>query len=50
VASFSIYVHSAPGFVFDESTTRSLIFRGRELKNSIQVSDNAVREFVDLLV
>ncbi|XP_059438739.1 glycosyltransferase BC10 [Corylus avellana] len=37
VATFSIYVHSAPGFVFDESTTRSLIFRGRELKNSIQV-------------
>lgn len=37
VARFSIYVHSAPGFVFDESTTKSPFFRGRELKNSIQV-------------
>ncbi|XP_022133017.1 uncharacterized protein LOC111005712 [Momordica charantia] len=37
VASFSIYVHSAPGFVFDESTTRSHFFFGRQLRNSIQV-------------
>lgn len=36
-ANFSIYVHSKPGFVFDESTTRSPLFYGRQLKNSIQV-------------
>uniref|UniRef100_A0A7N0TP42 Core-2/I-branching beta-1,6-N-acetylglucosaminyltransferase family protein n=1 Tax=Kalanchoe fedtschenkoi TaxID=63787 RepID=A0A7N0TP42_KALFE len=35
--TFSIYVHSEPGFAFDESTTRSPFFYGRELKNSIQV-------------
>ncbi|CAM8903166.1 hypothetical protein QQ045_012167 [Rhodiola kirilowii] len=35
--TFSIYVHSEPGFAFDESTTRSSCFYGRELKNSIQV-------------
>ncbi|KAJ7967729.1 Core-2/I-branching beta-1,6-N-acetylglucosaminyltransferase family protein [Quillaja saponaria] len=37
VANFSIYIHSAPGFVFDESTTRSHFFYGRQLSNSIQV-------------
>lgn len=37
VANFSIYVHSAPGFAFDESTTRSHYFYGRQLSNSIQV-------------
>ncbi|XP_022949942.1 uncharacterized protein LOC111453184 [Cucurbita moschata] len=37
VANFSIYIHSAPGFVFDESTTRSHFFFGRQLENSIQV-------------
>ncbi|KAM5580585.1 glycosyltransferase BC10-like [Rosa sericea] len=36
-AKFSIYVHSEPGFVFDESTTRSAFFFGRQLNNSIQV-------------
>ncbi|KAK9268171.1 hypothetical protein L1049_010613 [Liquidambar formosana] len=36
-ANFSIYIHSEPGFVFDESTTRSHLFYGRQLKNSIQV-------------
>lgn len=35
--NFSIYIHSEPGFVFDESTTRSHVFYGRQLKNSIQV-------------
>uniref|UniRef100_A0A6M2F8Y3 Uncharacterized protein n=1 Tax=Populus davidiana TaxID=266767 RepID=A0A6M2F8Y3_9ROSI len=35
--NFSIYVHSEPGFEFDESTTRSRFFYGRQLKNSIQV-------------
>lgn len=35
--NFSIYIHSAPGFVFDESTTRSHFFYGRQLTNSIQV-------------
>lgn len=37
VENFSIYIHSAPGFVFDESTTRSKFFYGRQLSNSIQV-------------
>lgn len=37
VANFSIYVHSAPGFAFNESTSRSTFFRDRQLKNSIQV-------------
>lgn len=35
--NFSIYVHSEPGFEFDESTTRSRFFYGRQLKSSIQV-------------
>lgn len=35
--NFSIHVHSEPGFEFDESTTRSRFFYGRQLKNSIQV-------------
>ncbi|KAK7303339.1 hypothetical protein RJT34_14242 [Clitoria ternatea] len=38
VSRFSIYVHSAPGFVLDESTTRSRFFYARQLTNSIQVS------------
>ncbi|XP_043808520.1 glycosyltransferase BC10 isoform X3 [Manihot esculenta] len=37
VSNFSIFIHSAPGFEFDESTTRSHFFYGRQLKNSIQV-------------
>ncbi|GFP85082.1 hypothetical protein PHJA_000652000 [Phtheirospermum japonicum] len=37
-AKFSIYVHSEPGFVFDESTTRSPSFFNRQLKNSIKVA------------
>lgn len=36
---FSIYVHSSPGFVFDESTTRSPFLFGRQIENSIQVID-----------
>lgn len=36
-SSYSIYIHSEPGFVFDESTTRSPIFFGRQLSNSIEV-------------
>lgn len=35
--NFSIYIHSAPGFLFDKSTTRSHFFYGRQLPNSIQV-------------
>ncbi|CAK9137257.1 unnamed protein product [Ilex paraguariensis] len=38
VANFSIYVHSEPGFVFDESTTRSAFFYDRQLENSIEVA------------
>lgn len=44
VANFSIYIHSAPGFVFDDSTAKSPFFRGRELKNSIQVIDIEARK------
>ncbi|WOH11474.1 hypothetical protein DCAR_0830961 [Daucus carota subsp. sativus] len=36
-ANFSIYIHSEPGFVFDESTTRSAFFYNRQLSNSIKV-------------
>ncbi|KAK4744219.1 hypothetical protein SAY87_010531 [Trapa incisa] len=36
-ANFSIYVHSEPDFVLDESTTRSRFFYNRQLRNSIQV-------------
>ncbi|KAK7245894.1 hypothetical protein RIF29_40748 [Crotalaria pallida] len=38
VSRFSVYVHSAPGFVLDDSTTRSHFFKSRQLTNSIQVS------------
>ncbi|CAH2048002.1 unnamed protein product [Thlaspi arvense] len=34
--NFSVYVHSVPGFVFDEGTTRSQFFHNRQLKNSIE--------------
>ncbi|KAF7150136.1 hypothetical protein RHSIM_Rhsim02G0105700 [Rhododendron simsii] len=37
VANFSIHVHSEPGFVFDESTTRSAFFYNRQLTDSIKV-------------
>ncbi|XAR53806.1 hypothetical protein NMG60_11022491 [Bertholletia excelsa] len=36
-ANFSIYVHSEPGFVFDESTTRSAFFYNRQITNGIKV-------------
>ncbi|KAL8469088.1 hypothetical protein ACS0TY_032069 [Phlomoides rotata] len=36
--NFSIYIHSEPGFVFDKSTTRSTLFLGRQLRNSIKVA------------
>ncbi|XP_010476143.1 PREDICTED: uncharacterized protein LOC104755457 [Camelina sativa] len=36
-ANFSIYVHSLPGFVFNEDTTRSKYFYNRQLNNSIKV-------------
>ncbi|XP_019424675.1 PREDICTED: uncharacterized protein LOC109333611 isoform X3 [Lupinus angustifolius] len=38
VSKFSIYVHSTPGFVLDDSTTRSRFFKARQINNSIQVS------------
>ncbi|XP_059662546.1 glycosyltransferase BC10-like [Cornus florida] len=37
VTNFSIYIHSEPGFVFDETTTRSPFFYDRQLINSIKV-------------
>ncbi|XP_058101271.1 glycosyltransferase BC10-like isoform X2 [Magnolia sinica] len=36
--SFSIYIHSKPGIVFDESTTRCTFFQGRQLSKSVQVA------------
>jgi len=36
-ANLSIYIHSEPRFVFDETTTSSAFFYGRQLINSIQV-------------
>ncbi|XP_050245965.1 glycosyltransferase BC10-like [Quercus robur] len=36
-ANLSIYIHSEPRFVFDETTTSSAFFYGRQLTNSIQV-------------
>ncbi|KAL6002057.1 hypothetical protein ACLOJK_037505 [Asimina triloba] len=35
--TFSVYIHSKPGFVFDESTTRCPLFYGRQLSRSIEV-------------
>ncbi|XP_070023642.1 glycosyltransferase BC10-like [Nicotiana tabacum] len=35
---FSIYIHSEPGFVFNESTTRPSFFHDRQLNNSIKVA------------
>ena len=37
-ANYSVYVHSVPGFVFNEETTRSEYFYNRQLNNSIKVS------------
>lgn len=37
-ANFSIYIHSAPGFVFDELTTKSKFFYGRQLRGSVRVA------------
>lgn len=37
--NFTIYIHSKPGFVFDESVTRSAFFYNRQLKNSVEVTN-----------
>ncbi|KAH0469245.1 hypothetical protein IEQ34_002477 [Dendrobium chrysotoxum] len=34
---FSIYVHSRPGFLFNQAKTKSRYFYGRQVNNSIQV-------------
>ncbi|CAI0550886.1 unnamed protein product [Linum tenue] len=34
---FSVYVHSGPGFVLNETTTDSEFFHGRQLNKSVQV-------------
>ena len=44
VPNFSIYIHSAPGFLFDESTSRSHFFYDRQLTNSIQVIDYSLKK------
>ncbi|KAG2300965.1 hypothetical protein Bca52824_037437 [Brassica carinata] len=36
-ANFSVYIHSRPGFVFNEETTRSQYFYNRQLNHSIKV-------------
>lgn len=41
-AKFSIYIHSEPGFLFDESTTRSALFFNRQLGNSIKVTHHII--------
>ncbi|XP_059624414.1 glycosyltransferase BC10-like isoform X2 [Cornus florida] len=38
VANFSVHIHSEPGFMFDETTTRSPFFYNRQLSNSIKVA------------
>ncbi|GAA0151827.1 transferase [Lithospermum erythrorhizon] len=38
LSNYSIYVHSEPGFVFNQSTTRSSFFHNRQLVNSIKVA------------
>ncbi|KAI6672785.1 hypothetical protein NL676_000691 [Syzygium grande] len=38
VKNFSIYIHSEPGFVFNESTSMSPFFYGCQLKDSIKVA------------
>ncbi|XP_027087819.1 uncharacterized protein LOC113783286 [Coffea eugenioides] len=38
VGNFSVYIHAEPGFVFDESTTKTSFFYNRQLKNSIKVA------------
>ncbi|KAG9139005.1 hypothetical protein Leryth_025323 [Lithospermum erythrorhizon] len=38
LSNYSIYVHSEPGFVFNQSTTRSTFFHNRQLVNSIKVA------------
>lgn len=37
VEKFSVYIHSTPGFVFDESTTKCAFFYGRQLSESVEV-------------
>lgn len=34
---FSVYIHSRPGFVFDESSTKCAFFYGRQLSKSVEV-------------
>jgi hypothetical protein len=34
---FSVYVHSAPGFVLDRATTGSRYFHGRQLARPVKV-------------
>lgn len=34
---FSVYVHSAPGFVLDRTTTGSPYFYGRQLARAVKV-------------
>ncbi|KAK4759889.1 hypothetical protein SAY87_023020 [Trapa incisa] len=35
--SFSVFVHSRPGFLFNKATTRSLYFFNRQVNDSIQI-------------
>lgn len=35
--SFSVFVHSRPGFLFNKATTRSPYFLNRQVNDSIQV-------------
>ncbi|GJX94450.1 glycosyl transferase, family 14 protein, partial [Tanacetum coccineum] len=35
--NFTIYIHSKPGILFDESVTKSAFFYNRQLRNSVEV-------------
>nr|KAJ0219502.1 hypothetical protein LSAT_V11C300122180 [Lactuca sativa] len=49
-ANYSIYAHSEPGFIFDETTTRSSFFYNRQLSNSIKViKDSSLYFFPNVL-
>ncbi|XP_048138164.1 glycosyltransferase BC10-like isoform X2 [Rhodamnia argentea] len=52
VRNFSIYIHSEPGFVFNESTSTSPFFYGRQLNDSIKVAwgDSSMIEAERLLL
>lgn len=47
---FSIYVHSRPGFILSEATTRSKFFLDRQVNDSIQVAAMRIYQFSKSLI